>query len=140
MIVDINDAFTALTGFDRAGSNRTIKPDVNIWKNPSDRQKVVDELGKKGLCQDYEAVFRAEHLQPAHRRHKFAKLISLHGAPHIISVTRDIITERKQEEGILTFLAHEGGDRRARDSRIRWRSTWLQNSGADYVCIDRLGG
>jgi PAS domain S-box-containing protein len=105
VIRNINDGFTAITGFTRAESIGRSTLDIAWWKSPDDRGKFVEVLREKGFCDNFESVFL--------RRDKTeffgltsAKIITLQGGPHIVSVTRDISERRKGEER-LKSLVHE---------------------------------
>ena len=93
-LVGVNEGFTAMTGYTRAEVMGKSTLDVNIWKNPADRQKLVTALNEKGFCENMEAVFQRKD-GSQFTGIVSAKIITLQGDPHIISVTRDI-TERKQ--------------------------------------------
>ncbi len=97
--VAVNDGFTTLTGYSRAEVIEKSTLDVNIWKYSADRQRVVSALAETGSCKDLEMVFQ---LKDGSERIGMvtASLLTLHGEPHIISVTRDI-TRRKQIENEL---------------------------------------
>jgi PAS domain S-box-containing protein len=99
LVLDINEGFTALTGFTRAETIGKSSLDIHIWKNPADRQKLVTELSEKGFCENMEAIFQRKDGSPV-TGIVSAKIITLQGQPHIISVTRDI-TARKQAEAEL---------------------------------------
>jgi PAS domain S-box-containing protein len=99
VIVIINDGFTTLTGFTRAEVIGKSTMEVNIWKNPADRQQVVTALKKKGFCDNLEAVFQRKDGSQLNGIVS-AKLIALQGAPHIISVTRDISEHKLAEEAL----------------------------------------
>jgi len=99
LIVDINEGFTALTGFTRDETIGKSILAVNLWKDPADRQKVVNELNEKGYCENFEAIFQQKDGSQIFGMMS-AKIITLQGTPHIISVTRDI-TERKQAEDAM---------------------------------------
>jgi PAS domain S-box-containing protein len=96
LIVDINNGFTAMTGFTSDETIGKSSMEIDLWKDPYDRQNVVNELKKKGSCDNYEAVFRMKDGSLINGSIS-ARIITLHGVQHIISVTRDI-TERKQAE------------------------------------------
>ena len=98
-MVEVNDGYTTLSGFTRAEVIGKSSIDLHIWHDPTDRQKVVRSLNEKGFCRNMEAIFqRKDGSQRVGLM--FAKIISLQGIPHIISVTRDI-TERTQTEQAL---------------------------------------
>jgi len=97
--IEVNDGYTTLSGFTRAEVIGKSNMYLHIWHDPTDRQKVVKSLNEKGFCGNLEAIF--QHKDGSQRIGlMFAKIISLQGMPHIISVTRDI-TERTQTEQAL---------------------------------------
>ena len=96
LYVDTNEGFTQLTGFTREDVAGKTSLDIDIWHDPQDRSKLVLELQKNGFYDNLEAQFRRKDgsLTTALMS---ARVISLNGEPHIISITRDI-SERKQTE------------------------------------------
>ena len=97
--VDINDGFTALTGYTRAEVMGKSSLDINLWENPADRQQFITALTKKGFCENLEAVFQRKNGSQFNAMIS-AKIISLKGAPHIISVTRDISARKHAEQAL----------------------------------------
>ena len=57
-IIEINEAFVNLTGYSREELIGSSTLSTHIWKNPSDRQKVVEELKKSGHCENMQAVYQ----------------------------------------------------------------------------------
>ncbi len=105
LIVNINDGFLALSGYTRGEIAGKSTLDIDIWEDPAERDKVVAELRDKGFCDNFEAVF--QHKDGSRITGIMsAKIITLQGIPHIISVTRDI-TERKQMENEIRRLNTE---------------------------------
>jgi len=95
----INEGFLKLTGYTREELNGKSTLGVDIWSNPADRRKIVNDIQEKGFCENLEGVFKTK--DGSQRIGLIsAKLTNLHGQPHIISVTRDI-TERKQADDAL---------------------------------------
>ena len=96
LYVDINQGFTALTGYTRQDVLGRTSLDLNIWHDPADRQELVRSLQATGQCDNLEAQFRRKDgsLTTALMS---ARVITLQGVPHILSITRDI-TERKRAE------------------------------------------
>lgn len=91
--------------------------ELNIWKNPEDRNRLFDELKTKGFVQNFEAKFRAKSGREIDGLMS-AAVIEIEDSPHIISITRDI-TDRKRIEEALHYneallqevgrIAHVGG-------------------------------
>ncbi|MFH0730580.1 MAG: PAS domain S-box protein [Pseudomonadota bacterium] len=94
--VDINDGFTGLTGFTAEDVAGKTALDINIWHDPADRVKMIQVLRENGVCDNLEARFRRKDGSVTTALMS-ARVISLKGEPHIISMTRDI-SERKQAE------------------------------------------
>ena len=97
LYVDINEGFTQLTGYTREDVIGKTSMEINIWHDLLDRQKLIDYLQAKGLCKNLEAQFRKKDgsLTTALMS---AKIISLKGAPHIMSITRDISDMKAAQE------------------------------------------
>jgi len=95
----VNDAFETVTGYTRAEIAGKTTLDIAIWTNPGDRKKVVAELVRNGYCDNLEFIFQRKD----GRRFNgivSAKLITIQGQIHIISVTRDISERRLAEEAL----------------------------------------
>ncbi|CQR74633.1 Cyclic di-GMP phosphodiesterase response regulator RpfG [Sporomusa ovata DSM 2662] len=96
VIVDINQAFLALTCYTRdevIGANTL---EINFYENHGDRHNWMKELQEQGFSKNREMVFRKKSGEKITALLS-AKVITLNGYSHIISVVRDI-TERKQSE------------------------------------------
>lgn len=96
MYVDVNTGFTRLTGFTRDEVIGRTSIEIGIWADPADRHRLVGELRQKGMYDNLEAQFRRKDGECGTGLMS-ARVISLKGTPHIISITRDI-TERKRAE------------------------------------------
>jgi PAS domain S-box-containing protein len=100
LYVDINDGFTKLTGFTREDAIGRTSLEINIWNDPADRQKLVQGLREKGYYENLEAHFRRKDGSIGIGLMS-ARVFSLNGMPHIISITRDITERRRLEEELL---------------------------------------
>jgi PAS domain S-box-containing protein len=99
VIVDVNEGFTNLTGFDRDDIIGFSSLELNLWKNPGDRQKLIDEVRNNGFSENYEIIFRKKDGSEITIIIS-VKAITLQGAPCIISVTRDITDRKRAEEAL----------------------------------------
>ncbi len=96
LYVDINQGFTRITGFTRDDIIGKTSVELEIWQDPAQRQRLVRELREKGYLENLEAQFRKKD-GSLRTGLMSARLITLKGVPHCISITRDI-TERKTYE------------------------------------------
>lgn len=99
--IDINDGFTTMLGYDRdAVIGRTIV-DLKIWDDPEDRQTLVQELKAKGVVNNMEVRLMAKG-GIVKTGLMSASLFDYHGAPHVLSVIRDVTalkaTERQLQQ------------------------------------------
>ncbi len=94
--IDINEGFTRLTGYTREDVIGRTSLEIDIWNDPADRQKLVEELRKNGFCENLEAGFRLKdgRVKPALMS---ARIIGLKGVAHIISITRSIAALKEAE-------------------------------------------
>jgi PAS domain S-box-containing protein len=95
--VEINDSFTELTGFTRDEVIGKTTVAINIWNDPSDRDRLVAELREREQVTNLEAQFR---LKDGRVRTGLmsARTLYLNGEPHVLSVTRDVEDWQKAEE------------------------------------------
>jgi PAS domain S-box-containing protein len=103
IILDINHGFSEMTGLGRAEVIGRSSLDIHIWKNPDDRSAVVRQLGEKGVVDGYEAEFQGKDGKSIFGLMS-ARIIQLHGQPHILSVTSDISERKRSEERIKNLL------------------------------------
>ncbi len=93
LYIDINEGFTRTTGYSRQEVIGRTSLDLNIWHDPADRQKLIRGLQEKGYYQNLEAQFQRKD-GALLTGLMSARVISLQGVLHLISITRDI-TENK---------------------------------------------
>ncbi|NOZ48467.1 MAG: PAS domain S-box protein [Chloroflexi bacterium] len=89
LYVDINEGFTAITGYTREDTLGIPSTDINIWEDPEDRARLVAELTAQGFVNNLEARFRMKdgHVITGLMS---AKILMLDDVPHVLSITRDI--------------------------------------------------
>lgn len=98
-ILDINEGFTNLIGFDRDEAIGSSSFDLGILNNPGDRQEIYDEVRKKGFCENYETILRRKDGSEI-TCIVSARSIKLLNIPCIISVIRDITDRKRAEEAL----------------------------------------
>ncbi len=96
LYVEINEGFTAITGYTWEDVEGKTSDELNMWYNPEDRNRLVAGLMKNRVCNNLEAKFRFKDGR-VHTGLMSARIINMNGEPHILSITRDI-EDRKQDE------------------------------------------
>ena len=116
LLVRSNDSFNALTGFTRTDLTGQSSFSLQLWNDPTERQKVVTALQATGGCENLEFRFQHKDGRPLVGMLS-AKRIMLQDVPHILSVTRDITGRKQMEEALresevkyraIIEQAHEG--------------------------------
>jgi len=103
LFVDVNEGFTAITGYTREDAIGKTSLEINLWDNLDDRAKLTDGLKKDGFVNNLEAKFRMKDGRIVTGLIS-AKIIILDDVPHLISVTREIETLKQTEETLQRQL------------------------------------
>ncbi|MEJ2731741.1 MAG: PAS domain S-box protein, partial [Deltaproteobacteria bacterium] len=87
--VDINSAFTRLTGWTTEDVIGKTAADLDIWHNPKEREKLTTAIARDGKIENLETRFRLKDGSIITALMS-AVLIRLKDEPHILTITRDI--------------------------------------------------
>jgi diguanylate cyclase (GGDEF)-like protein/PAS domain S-box-containing protein len=98
-VVDINQAYLRVFGFQREEIIGNTSVDLGIWQDSNDRLQFIAALRNEAICQDFEFLFRRKNGE------SFVGLISateieLDGVPSILSVIRDISRAKAAEQSM----------------------------------------
>ena len=101
LYVDINQGFTKIIGYTETEVLGKSSLKLNIWIDNADREKLVAGLKLSGEVNNLEAQFKKKNGEIITGLIS-ARIIDIHGVPHILSITRDISeikeTQNKLEE------------------------------------------
>lgn len=95
--LDINEGFTALTGYTRSDVIGKRSSEIAIWAIPEDREKLLAGLERDGVVRNLESLFRCKD-GTERAAIMSARLITIGGEPHILSITRDVAEKRRTEK------------------------------------------
>lgn len=99
MYLEINQGFTQIMGYRREDVIGKTSIELNIWKNPADRKRLIDGLRETGYVANLEAEFVGNN-GLVRDGLMSARVLTINNEKVIISITRDI-TDRKRVEMAL---------------------------------------
>ena len=95
--IDVNSAFTRVTGWSATEVIGKTAADLKIWYDPAERQKMLDGISSKGKIENLEVKFRLKNGSLITALMS-AILIQLNNQPHILTITRDISELKSAQE------------------------------------------
>jgi PAS domain S-box-containing protein len=99
-ILDINQAFEKVTGYSRDEAIGKTSFDLNLWRHPIDRSRLVGLLGKQGPLREVEVEIITRSGQTKHLLAS-AELVKINHKQCIISSAVDITERKKVQEDYL---------------------------------------
>lgn len=96
MYVAVNEGFTRLSGYTEQDVAGKTSIEIQLWNNPGDRRRMVEELERTGAVKNLEAEFRCKD-GTVLTGLMSCRPIEVNGEPCVLSVTRDI-SDRKRSE------------------------------------------
>ncbi len=95
--IDVNSAFSRVTGWSATEVIGKTETDLELWENPAERQKLVDGISESGKIENLEARLRLKDGRTITALMS-AVLIRLNDQPHILTITRDISELKSAQE------------------------------------------
>ena len=105
-IVNFNLGFLNFTGFSQEDVQNKSVLDLDLYENPADREKLLEEITANQSIDDFELNFRNKNKE-IRICAMSAKIIQMNNTPHIISIIRDITNRKKNEEAVLYLSYHD---------------------------------
>ena len=95
--VEVSDSATRLIGVSRDELIGHSSLDLDLWRNPDDREHYVNAMKANGRVTDMEAEFRIRSGE-VRIGQMSGELIEIGGAVHILGIIRDITDMKRREE------------------------------------------
>ncbi len=105
IVVDCNESFSIISGYSKEEAIGKSTAELNLWSIPEHRDKLFTSIREKGFSGNFETSFYSKDKQVLFGSVN-ARLITLNGMPHLISVIHNI-TERKKTEEEITSKNNE---------------------------------
>ena len=132
MYVDCNKAFLDVTGYTREEVIGQTSLALNIWEDPSDRNRMVEALHAGGVCRNMETRFRKKNGETIWGLLS-ASVMELEGVPCVLTITRDISEVKTAQDEIRQLAFYdpltELPNRRLLLERLRRAVAASQRSG-----------
>lgn len=97
--IEVNDGFTRLTGYTREETLQKTPREMNLWKDPAERENILSRLGEETEIRNIEFCFRTKDGR-LRSGQMSASLMEIHRELCSLVVVRDI-TDRKEAEDII---------------------------------------
>ncbi len=108
--VEINNGFCKAIGYTPEEVLGKSPSELHIWRNISDRERLLTTLEQAGHAENIEAEFRCKNGSTVTGLIS-AITMAIDGEPHILAITRDISTYKKQQKKL-------------QKAEQRWRNTF----------------
>jgi len=104
--IDCNQAFLDIVGYERQEVMGRTSPELGVWADESDRQKLKQMLLQSSICRSLETRFRKKTGEILWGQMS-ASIIEVDGTPCVLSITRDITQARLAEEEIRNLAFYD---------------------------------
>lgn len=105
-IIDVNQAFFDVTGYDREAVMGRTTVQLQLWSEERDRLKFLRQLNRSSACRDLELRFRRKNGEVFWARLS-ASVLEIDGAACVLSFSRDISDSKLAEEKILDLAFYD---------------------------------
>lgn len=138
IFIDINEAFTKITGYTKQDIIGKTTLDLELWSNINDRAKIQKEVREKGLCENLIAEFKCKD-GSIKIGDINSRIILMEEKPFLLTVIRDITEKKKMEENL--FESHQllEGVFNAMPVRVFWKDKNLNYLGCNTTFAKDAG-
>ena len=98
--IDVNTSFTKILGYSREQVIGASALDLKIWKDLHARQRLIEELRRKGLVRNFETELLNKTGETIHALLS-ASVANISGKQILIAVTKDITEHKKLQQQLI---------------------------------------
>ncbi len=95
--VDVNDAFLQMLNHIRSEVIGRTATELNVWAEPEDRHRLLQQLGESGMVKGLQARIRTSSGE-IREANISAELIELDGLPCVLAITQDMTGTKRLED------------------------------------------
>ena len=103
MYIEVNEAFTLLTGYTAEEVIGKTSFEINFWVNPQDRSRLVQILDERGEIHNLELSFRNKNGNTKICLMS-SRILEINAEKFILSIARDITERKLLEKEYSTFI------------------------------------
>jgi PAS domain S-box-containing protein len=98
-VIEVNDAFLRLFGFDRDQVIGRTTLELGIWSDPSDRSRLLEALARDGATDSRRIALRTNG-GAVRAVEMSAHVVNVDGTPCILAIDRDVTDRDRQDEAL----------------------------------------
>lgn len=104
--LEINEGFSALTGYSKAEALGQTPLSLNIWVKAEERKRFMQQLIEDGEVRDFENLFRTKDNRVIVGLLS-GKILEISGERYLLVISRDITERRRAEEQLKYLSLHD---------------------------------
>ncbi|HKK07244.1 MAG TPA: EAL domain-containing protein, partial [Gemmatimonadota bacterium] len=105
-VVELNEGLEQLLGYSRRELLGRRAPEMGVWVDPSDRERLIEQVRQRGHARGFGAQLRRKDGQVIEAE-MFAESIEVGGDPHMLSVIQDVTERRAFERDLERMALHD---------------------------------
>jgi PAS domain S-box-containing protein len=98
--LEVNDGFTAITGYTNEEALSSSSSGLHLWTNPEQREYLLRELNEHRIAREVEAHFRRKDGSIIIGQIS-ARIIEINSEPYVLAITRDVTEQEHIQKELI---------------------------------------